>query len=135
MSGVCLDTNVLADYLDGRGYAEQFLDGLATDTVVLLPELVRFELLVAAHRSGSGRTPDAVRDAVRSFRSVVLDHDAVVEAARIRSTLLDAGEPVGPPDVLIGGLARRHDTTLVTDDRAFERVPGLAVRNPRVDTD
>jgi tRNA(fMet)-specific endonuclease VapC len=39
------------------------------------------------------------------------------------------GEPLGANDTFIAAHALALDCVLVTGDRAFERVPGLAVEN------
>ena len=49
-------------------------------------------------------------------------------AARIRLELEAAGTPIGPTDLLIAAIARRHGRILVTHNvREFTRVAGLDV--------
>jgi tRNA(fMet)-specific endonuclease VapC len=57
-----------------------------------------------------------------------LDVPADSQYAEIRSTLEAAGQTIGLNDLLIG--AHALGLTLVTDNmRAFNRIPGLAVKN------
>ena len=56
--------------------------------------------------------------------------EEVRQAARIRATLEQRGEPIGPIDVLIAGTALAQTAVLVTRNvREFERVPGLQVED------
>lgn len=86
-----------------------------------------------AFRSGGGRKASEVRRALSGFQAVGFDSGVAEEAAEIRSSLLDQGSALGSPDVLIAGTARYHGADIVTDDRAFSRVDGLTVRNPKRD--
>jgi len=54
----------------------------------------------------------------------------VLESAAVRATLEREGMPIGPYDLLIAGLARSRDMTLVSNNTAeFERVEGLKLEN------
>lgn len=132
MTTLCLDNSFVSDYLAGEDYTKAFLGNLDPDADdVLVPTIVRFETYVLAFQQGGSRTVAAVKRALSGFRTVDLDDDAAEEAAEIRGTLLDRGEPLGAPDVLIAGVARSRNAGVVSDDRGFERVPDLAVRNPK----
>lgn len=131
MATLCLDNNFISDYLGEPDYTTDFLRQFDSSDTVLLPTIVWFEALTPAFRSGDGRTPSRVRSALSGFDLTSFDGGAAEEAADIRGNLLDRGEPLGSPDVLIAGIARYHDADVVTDDRAFERVPGITVRNPK----
>jgi tRNA(fMet)-specific endonuclease VapC len=59
-----------------------------------------------------------------------LDRSAAVEAAAIRAQLEQKGISIGPYDLLISGLARSRDMTLVTNNtKEFERVADLHLEN------
>jgi len=54
----------------------------------------------------------------------------VLEAAAIRVHLEKSGMPIGTYDLLIAGLAKSQNMTLVTNNtREFERVDGLTLEN------
>jgi len=132
MTTLCLDNSFVSDYLAREDYTKAFLGDLASDADdVLVPTIVRFEAYVPAFRQDGSRTVAAVKRALSGFRTVDLDDDAADAAAQIRGMLLDRGEPLGAPDVLIAGIARSRNAEIVSDDRGFERVPDLAVRNPK----
>lgn len=133
MATLCLDNTFVSDYLGEPAYTTDFLRAFDAADTILLPTIVWFEALTPAFRSGDSRTPSRVRSALGGFDLVPFDDGAAEETATIRASLLDSGDPLGSPDVLIAGIARHHGATLVTDDRAFECVPGLTVRNPKRD--
>lgn len=133
MTTICLDNNFVSDYLDEVQYTADFLREFGPEDDVLLPDIVRFEALVPAFRSGSGRQASKVRRALSGFQPVEFDSGVAEEAAEVRADLLDSGAPMGSPDVLIAGTARYHGADVVTDDRAFSRVDGISIRNPKRD--
>jgi tRNA(fMet)-specific endonuclease VapC len=124
-----LDTNIVSDLISnpaGRVYRR-----LAT----LAPETFCTSIVVAAEmRFGAAirRSPRLsryveeilLRLPVKSFES-----PADLRYAEIRATLESRGEPLGANDTFIAAHALALDCVLVTGDRAFERVPGLAVEN------
>jgi tRNA(fMet)-specific endonuclease VapC len=131
MVTVCLDNNFVSDYLASAEYTRTFLSDFGPGDDVLMPTIVWFEALTPAFRTGEGRTLSRVRSALSGFHTADFDYDAAEEAATIRGELLDQGQPLGAPDVLIAGIARSHKAELVTADGAFERVADLSVVNPR----
>jgi len=59
-----------------------------------------------------------------------LDRSSAIEAATIRAQLVKKGMPIGPYDLLIAGLARSRNMTLVTNNtKEFERIAGLHLEN------
>lgn len=90
-----------------------------------------FELEYGAAKSNQ---PQRARKAVKKFLTPVnildMDRAAAAEAAAIRARLESKGQPIGPYDVLIAGLARSGGLTLVTNNtREFERIGGLSLEN------
>lgn len=119
------DTNFLIDLLReqklGRpGPASRFLEDhrdveLAT-TIITVGELaVGYQDLEEARKFFS-RLP--------LFR---LGMDAAYEASRVDRELRRLGQRLGENDNWIAGIARYHAETLISNDKAFARVPGLNV--------
>lgn len=76
------------------------------------------------------RSEDALAKFLRPLNTVSLDPSAAKEAAAIRAQLERQGRPIGPYDLLIAGLARSRNMTLVTNNtKEFERVVGLHLEN------
>lgn len=69
---------------------------------------------------------------VEALRFPVLEFDAedARQAGAIRASLMAAGTPIGPYDLLIAGQALARSLVLVTHNtREFARVPGLKVED------
>ena len=116
------DTDVLIDYLAGRGEAdavERWLRQGALKTTVIS----RFELLSGAKNPKQlGR----LLQLLRAVPSLELDDTATDAASEIRRSLERSGEPIGMADSLIAGIVTANAGTLLTRNRRhFERVAGL----------
>lgn len=97
---------------------------------VATSRIVEAELLYGAERHPT----DAARlhrlISAMSARLQVLDWDASVQYARLRSDLERTGTPIGNMDLLIAAHALRLGAVLVTNNvRHFERVDGLVLEN------
>ena len=66
-----------------------------------------------------------IERALSPFRSLPFDDSAARRYAEIRDALESRGKVIGPNDLLIAAIALNHDLTLVTNNREFNRVPGL----------
>jgi len=82
--------------------------------------------LVGAHRVG-GRQLERSRALLRSLVLLDADLEACDEAGRIGAQLFARGEPLSANDLLIAAISKRHGQRLLTRDRTFSRVLGLAV--------
>ena len=98
---------------------------------MLVPTIVLHELYTGALRLDRGETIDEIRRELVQTRFVPFDDGAAEEAARIRATLSDCGERINPLDMLIAGVARHAGAEMIAIDRDFDRVPDLAVFDPR----
>ncbi|MDL2122437.1 MAG: PIN domain-containing protein [Deltaproteobacteria bacterium] len=76
------------------------------------------------------RSEDALAKFLLPLNLINLDRSSAIEAATIRVQLEKKGMPIGPYDLLIAGLARSRDMTLVTNNtKEFERIVGLHLEN------
>jgi tRNA(fMet)-specific endonuclease VapC len=116
------DTDVLIDYLAGKGEAdavERFLSHGALRTTVIS----RFELLSGAR---SPRQLDRLLQLLAAVPSMALDDAAADAASEIRRSLERSGHPMGMADSLIAGIVTSNGGALLTRNRRhFERVPGI----------
>ena len=65
-----------------------------------------------------------------TVRVLPFDSTAAQEAARIRAVLESQGNPIGPYDVLLAGVAVANGLKMVSANVGeFQRVPGLSVEN------
>lgn len=127
---VALDTDTIVHYFKGRGRVADHLHATPPGEVTV-PSVVIHELEVGVLKSDD---PDGRRRQLRTL----LDHIRVLPladeeariAARVRVLLEAKGDPIGPLDTLIAGIALSHGATLVTRNvREFRRVEGLEVAN------
>lgn len=118
------DTDVLIDYLAGKGEAdavERLLRRGALSTTVIS----RFELLSGAK---SPKQIARLLQLLGAVPSLALDEKAANAAAEIRRDLDRAGNAIGMADSLIAGIVMSNGGSLLTRNRRhFERVPGLAL--------
>lgn len=116
------DTDVLIDFLAGKGAAATVEDLLASGTL-RTTAINRFELLSGAKGPKQLKRLHQLLDAVPALP---LDDGAADAAAEIRRTLEDAGETIGMADSLIAGIVTTNGCVLLTRNRRhFERVPHL----------
>jgi len=122
-----LDTDVCITVLRGR-------DPRARARLREMREVAVSAITIAelAYGAARSRAPDANRTEVQRLAAALhlidLDAEAAWHSGQIRSELARLGTPIGGYDVLIAGVARSRDLTLVTGNlREFQRVPELRV--------
>jgi tRNA(fMet)-specific endonuclease VapC len=118
------DTDVLIDYLSGKGEAdavERLLRRGALRTTVI----TRFEIL-----SGAKNAKQLARllQLLAAVPSLGLDDAAADAASEIRRSLERSGHSIGMADSLIAGIVVSNGGALLTRNRRhFERVPGISL--------
>ena len=126
-----LDTDICIYLIKKRPpeVLEQFRQHSPQDVATSIITL--FELEYGVEKS---QNPQRSKDALSKFflplNLINLDRSSAIEAAIIRAQLEKKGMPIGPYDLLIAGLARSRDMTLVTNNiKEFERVGSLHLEN------
>ncbi len=122
-----LDTDVCITVLRGR-------DPRARARLREMREVAASTITIAELAYGAIRSsaPEANRMEVERLAAALqvidLDADAAWHSGQIRAELAQVGTPIGGYDLLIAGVARSRDLTLVTGNlREFQRVPDLRV--------
>lgn len=131
---ICLDTNVVIAVLSGRHpiVRGRLMSELRAGSPIAMPVVALFEMRYGAAKSVH---PDRSVEALKEFLDfgisiLPFEVEDAEEAGDIRAALERVGRPIGPYDILIAAQARRRGATLVTSNqREFERVPGLAVED------
>jgi tRNA(fMet)-specific endonuclease VapC len=127
----CLDTNSIVYYL--KGVYPGILARLKTHRPeeILIPEIVRAELLVGVAKSTQKRrNAERVRAFLSPYALLPFAGRAVEHYADIRSNLEARGQPIGPNDLIVAATVRANDAILVTrNTREFGRVDGLKVED------
>jgi hypothetical protein len=115
------DTDVLIDFLAGKGEAET-VERLIRLGTLETTAIMRFELLSGAKNE---RQLDRILSLLAGLRTLPLDELAADKASEIRKTLESSGNSIGMADSLIAGIVTSSGGVLFTRNRRhFERVPG-----------
>ncbi|KXK47698.1 MULTISPECIES: type II toxin-antitoxin system VapC family toxin [Nitrosomonas] len=123
-----LDSNTISYYFRGDPQVVLRLQAQRPQDVAV-PAIVEYELRYGLLRL----SPEMAAPRLAALTTLLLpmqklpfDSECADHAARIRTTLEAAGNPIGPHDTLIAATALRHGATLITRNvREFSRVPGL----------
>ncbi len=125
MNSFLVDTDWMADFLNGRSEAVQLLAPLM-DQGVAISIITYAELYegISNLPDDDGRRNDL--EALSAGTDVLgIDHEVARVFGRLRSELRRGGQLIPDMDSLIAATALRHDLTLISRDRHFERVPNL----------
>ncbi len=123
-----LDSNTISYYFRGDPQVVLRLQAQRPQDVAV-PAIVEYELRYGLLRL----SPEMAAPRLAALTTLLLpmqklpfDSECADHAARIRTTLEAAGNPIGPHDTLIAATALRHGATLITrNEREFSRIPGL----------
>lgn len=119
---VVVDTDLLIDYLRGRGPGTSVVRELIAAGTLRLTAITGFELRVGTD------FVDRREDILRLFRrrTLPVTLPAALRAGEIAADLRGRGESIGFADCLQAGLCLHHGLPLATRNRRhFERIEGL----------
>ncbi|MGH3786800.1 MAG: type II toxin-antitoxin system VapC family toxin [Pseudonocardiaceae bacterium] len=119
---VVADTDLIIDFLRGRGPGARLTRELLVERRLRLTAVTGFELRVGTDFL------DRREQILRLFRSrtVALDLASALQAGEIAAVLSKAGSAIGFADCLQAGICLRHNLPLATRNRKhFDRVHGL----------
>lgn len=125
----CFDTSFLVDYARAdEGAAEITRRLLEAGERLTTPAVAAAEVLVGAHFRGGKELARAL-EFLELLDILPFDAAEAAEAGRIGAEALRRGEPLLGIDLLIAATARHHRGILVSRDKAFSSVRGLAVES------
>ena len=125
MNSFLVDTDWMADFLNGRNEAVQLLSRLMDQGVAI--SIITYAELC----EGISILPDDDRrrsdlETLSANIDVLgIDHEVARVFGRLRSELRRGGQLIPDMDSLIAATALRHDLALISRDRHFERIPDL----------
>ena len=126
-----LDTNICIYLI--KKHSPEILDRLREHSPqdVAISTITLFELQYGVEKSQyKQRSEDALNKFLLPLNIIDMDRSAALEAAVIRAQLENKGISIGPYDLLIAGLARSQDMTLVTNNtKEFKRVVNLRLED------
>lgn len=125
----CFDATLLIDYGDDLPAAVEKVRELRDRGERLTtPSVAVAELLVGAYRDG-GRSLAGALAFVETLEVLPVDLTIADEAGRMGAESHRRGAPLPGNDLLIAATARHHRGVLVSRDRIFQGVPGLALES------
>ena len=122
-----LDTDVLVALLKGFPQAGQALNCLEKNNEQIATTIISaYELLRGAFLSSNPeKNLSDVQELLSNMQVFDLTFQACEEAAKIYSDLHKSGHMIGEDDLLIAGIAKVFNDTLMTRDSHFKLVQGL----------
>jgi predicted nucleic acid-binding protein len=122
-----LDTDILIALLKGKSDANKTVQMLEDKGESVATSVVSvYELLKGAHLSSKSQENIAeVQDLLSNIDVLDLTLESCNEASQIYKELARNGNLSGEFDVLIAGIAKANNETIVTRDEHFQRISGL----------
>jgi tRNA(fMet)-specific endonuclease VapC len=126
-----LDTNICIYLIKKRPQAVLYEFVKHSPQNVAISAITLFELEYGAEKSQhQQRSKDALERFLAPLRCIDIDRQAAIESAVIRAELERKGTPIGPFDLLIAGVAKSRNMTLVTNNiKEYNRIEGLRLTN------
>lgn len=123
---ICLDTDVLIDFLRGKRKIVEAIKTLEEKHELLTTSINIFELYYGAYRTGRGGNVKAVDELAERLEILKLTEQSAKISGEILAELESDGGAIEFRDILIAGIAIENDATLFTGNkRHFQRVKGL----------
>lgn len=130
VSRYMLDTNIASYIVRGPSPALAARLVAVPMSHLCVSSITEGELLYGlARKPGAINLQTAVREFLSRVEVLAWDSAAAARYGALRAALEAKGTPLGNLDALIAAHALAMDAILVTNDRAFARVPALVVEN------
>ena len=111
---VCLDTNIIIDYVRGKQNVLEFVNKCSKEGPVRTTAVTRYEL---GKYSGGMPTPES--ELANLMEIYPLSSEAADMASELFSGLKKKGTPIKELDLLIAATAFSNGEILITQDRDF----------------
>jgi len=123
---ICLDTDVLIDFLRGKRKIVETIERLEEKHELLTTSINIFELYYGAYRTGKDRNVKAVDELAERLEILKLTEQSAKISGEMLTELESDGRAIDFRDILIAGIVMENDVTLFTGNkRHFQRVKGL----------
>lgn len=126
---VCLDTSCLIDILKGKSSVLPIMQKIdKTEMIIGIPAPALMELWTGACRSRmSDKEKEKITELMQSLTFFPLDEKSAKEAGEIEAELFAQGTIINHTDIMIAGIARVNNHTLITRDGDYSHIPGLTI--------
>ncbi len=125
---VCLDTDIIIDYLRKTKETENLIDRLLNKfDDINITTITVYELLIGIEYSdGKGR--NYVEEIIKTITILPLNTKAAREAAKITTELKKSGQQIGIADELIASICKTNNACLLTKNtKHFQRIKNLDI--------
>jgi tRNA(fMet)-specific endonuclease VapC len=133
MPGYLLDTNILSDLVhhprSGTAARQLALVRAHGGQDISTSIIAAAELRYGVAKRGSARLARQVETVLGALDVLPFEAPADMIYGRLRTDLEQGGQPMGSNDLLIAAHALATQSTLVTNDRGFARIPELSREN------
>ena len=126
----CLDTDILIEYFRGSTKIEARIRSLSEKDNIGTTWLSYYEFFKGIFASGKLTEEKFLQTLLDT--SLILDssYESAKISGEIYANLKKTGQIISDADILIAGIVKSHDATLVTNNTAhFKRIAGLRVEN------
>lgn len=123
---VCLDTNIVIDYLHGDKKTVETVAKMALShggKSLAITSITMYELF----KSKKPKAEEALQGFVDDINLYNLDKDSALASARIFASLSEKGRMINENDILIAGIALANDDILITKDKHFESIENAKI--------
>jgi tRNA(fMet)-specific endonuclease VapC len=130
---VCLDTDVLIDYLrKPSGEMKRIMELVFEKTLnARITTVNSFELWLGAFLSSKETLPACTDDFLSRFEIVDFDYGSSVEVGRVSADLKKRGDPIEIRDLFVGCICKVNNMPLVTRNlKHYKRINGLKIFSP-----
>ncbi len=126
---VCLDSDVMIDFLRGEKYAINKIGELRDSEIELSTTAINaFELFKGALRLKQHDSKEIITNFLLHLRILDFNLDASLQAANIFENLRSKGELIDPLDLMIASIAIINNEPILTRNLShFKRIPGLEI--------
>jgi tRNA(fMet)-specific endonuclease VapC len=124
-----LDTNIVSDIIrHPQGLIAEKIRAVGEDQICT-SIIVAAELRYSVAKKRSAKLATQLESVLGALHIVPFDAPADRAYGLIRHQLDEIGKPIGGNDLLVAAQAVALDYILVSDDRGFARIKGIAVEN------
>lgn len=123
MTDYLVDTDWMVDFLKGRRNAPDVLASLPERSAAI--SIITFAELYEGLLEPAGSSPAESFEFLETIDVLGVDMPIARTFAQLRADLRQKGKLIPDLDLFIAATALRHNMTLLTRDKHFDRIPGL----------
>ena len=126
---VCLDTDIIIDYLRNEEYAIKIIKQLEKQEIISSTSINSLELFNGVYKSSKKNDFQIINKFLININILNFDYAASLKAAEILNYLKLKGEQIELPDIMIASIAITNNQTLLTNNKNhFQRIPELILK-------